>query len=694
MSDVQQQNVQPVHHTRGRAAGDSAAIGRAIIWAAAFLALAAFVVVRLDLFPLSTTVRAGGLEYSIPRAFFMIDHPFHIARASLIQSAWASLDTLRWVASHQGGYPAEFFPFGLPAVAALLSMLTVGGISVEAGWSVTIVALFLLPGLAYYLIGHRDHLSPAVALIALAGQVSIASDWTHGGFTELVEWGLATNVAGATCALLAIPLLVWSMESRSFRPVALSAGVIALCAVSNPRSLMAVVVVATAIVLHAAMQHERRTMLRATLVRLTTVAILSIGLAAPVVFPLVHYRELYFFLSYQEYESASDYLSTTVDVVMWPVLAFTFLGVVLALVRRDHKATHIAGLSLVLYVAVTAIMAAVPAIRELVPQLELPRLMPFQRLLMIYLAAYGVVELVRRIVKLRSTLAIARDAGVAGAVSLTLIVVFTSSLGAFSPSERGLRDVPRTEGENAGEFVAFRSAVAQADELAPEHTAILVLGSRLSWHEQLWAPTVAEDRRFYYNDWLWYWHRLHAGPYDYRAGHYYPNPGDALADEYLDTHGIGAVVITDIVDQRDGANVRATAASSPQLESAGTIGAWQVFAVVDPVPIATLNGEDPDGLIVSPDNETIQVRFEDADPGTILIRQNWFPRWEATLNGEPVPVSRAGNGYMAIETGGGDVSLTVTYTTTIVDSVARVASVGSGIAILLMLLGGLTPIRR
>ena len=660
-----------------------------LIWSCAFAALLAWAVYRLELFPLSTTLLMDDGATSLPRAFFTVDHPFHTARAELIRSAWISFDTVRWVASHQGGYPAEFFPFGLPGAAALVSIISFGSISIETAWATTLVVIFLLPGLAYFLLGRQDNLNPGVALIALAGQIAIASDWTHGGFTELVEWGLATNVAGATFALLSIPLLAHVTETRSLRANAASALLISLCAVSNPRSLIAVSIIAIALLIHALITGTWRR----DLPPLAIAAALSAGLAAPVIVPLLWYSDFYFFLSYQEYAGVEEYWRATIDAVTWPVLVLAAVGAALAFASRAHRATRVTAVALVLYMGVTAVAAAAPALRELIPQLELPRLMPFQRFGLIYLAAYGTVDVLRRLTPLAGRLATARNLVVAAATSLALILVFATHVGPFAAQEQGLREVPRTEGADGVELVQFRDAISLADSTAPEHTAILVIGSRLSWHEQLWAPMTAEDRRFYYNDWLWYWHQRHDGPYDYRVGHYYPNPSEALSEEYLAKHGIGAVVVTDIADRSTGANVREAARMSDGLEPAGSSGAWDVYTVEDSVTLATLDGQGADSIDVSEDGETITLIFADADPGTVLVRQNWFPRWTAEVNGSRVPVTRTENGYMEIDAGGGDIDVELTYALTPMDAIARVVAMASALVIVAFLVAP-RPIRR
>ena len=91
----------------------------------------------------------------------------------------------------------------------------------------------------------------------------------------------------------------------------------------------------------------------------------------------------------------------------------------------------------------------------------------------------------------------------------------------------------------------LEEAIRAADEAAAPGTALLVLGSALSWHQQLWAPLWTE-RPLFYDNWLWYWHPNHAGTpgYDFLAGHHYPDPERTLERDYLARHGIGAVVVT------------------------------------------------------------------------------------------------------------------------------------------------------
>lgn len=675
------------HMTSRQNAGSVSAIRASIStsamgWLAAFVVLAVFVIVRIDLFPLRSPIVVDGEITSVPRAFFTVDHPFHTARSSLIRGAWSSLDSVRWVANHHGGYPSEFFPLGLPGAAALISLVTFGALSIPASWAIVIVGMFLLPALAYVLVGREDGLSPAVALIAFAAHVSIASDWTHGGYTELVEWGLATNVAGATLALLAVPFMVGAVRTRGTRFVAIAGVLIAICAVTNPRSLLGVAIMAIAIV---GLQ-LRKGAWRSAVWQTAAVAVLSAALAAPVLAPLIRYRDLYSFLSYEEYASLRSYLEESAASVSWPVLLSALIGIALALVRRRHDSARVCAVGLVLYVVLTTVAIVIPSFRELIPQLELPRLMPFQRLLTLYLAAYGLVELTTLVAPAARTRAMQRDAVLALTTVITVVIVFTTNVGPITAAEQGLRHVPRIEGQDAVELQEFEQAIELADSSAPLNTSILVLGSRLSWHERLWAPMFAEDRRFYYNHWLWYWHERHDGPYNFRQGHFYPNPSETLTDAYLREHGIGAVVVTDVSDAGSTTNVRRLATESPLLELSGDQGFWSVFTVQNPMSLATLDDAEPSSLETSSDNETITMRFQDANPGEVKIRQNWFPRWTAEVNGESQMVERSEDGYMTVPIEfSGDADIVLRYSVTLLDVVGRALFVIAAAITLIML---------
>ena len=78
----------------------------------------------------------------------------------------------------------------------------------------------------------------------------------------------------------------------------------------------------------------------------------------------------------------------------------------------------------------------------------------------------------------------------------------------------------------------LHAAVDQADEQAPPGTAILILGTTVSWHDQMWA-TLWSDRLFFYDDWLWYWQREHVGDYDPETEHAYRVDGHSWLKTFM-----------------------------------------------------------------------------------------------------------------------------------------------------------------
>jgi hypothetical protein len=209
----------------------------------------------------------------------------------------------------------------------------------------------------------------------------------------------------------------------------------------------------------------------------------------------------------------------------------------------------------------------------------------------------------------------------------------------------------------------MQRAIETADLVAPAGTSILVLGTVLSWHQGLTAP-MWSDRRFFYDDWLWYWQRDHVGPYNPDTEHAYPRDAATLTEEFLATHGIGAVVVTDVAGQDN----RAIAGSSPLL-SIVQQGYWfDVLTVREPVAVVTNDGTPADELLIS--NQAINARGE-SDGGTLIVRHNWHPRWQATINGVKTDVVKRADGYMEIAAPSGAYNLRLSYAMTWPDWLAR-----------------------
>jgi hypothetical protein len=200
-------------------------------------------------------------------------------------------------------------------------------------------------------------------------------------------------------------------------------------------------------------------------------------------------------------------------------------------------------------------------------------------------------------------------------------------------SDRGMYPVLMT-GESY--FLDQQNAVELADERADPGTAILVLGSMLSWHDQFWSFQWS-DRPFFFNDWLWYWQKDHFGQYDPDTEHAYPDPASTLNREYLQTHGIGAVIVSQQLLQ--------AALASPLLEPVSQEAAYSVFLVKDPTPIITADGAQTTAIEVENQRYSADV----SEPATTFeVRRNWFPRWTATVDGKRASVAKDENGYMTV----------------------------------------------
>jgi hypothetical protein len=644
-----------------------------ILWLGAFLVLAVWVVWRCGGFDLAESVTVNGQKYL--NGYATVDHPFHTMRAYQLIESLREGEILRWVMSHQGGYPVEFYPIGVAWIEAGIWALSFGSLSIFVVHKLTILLVFLLPGLGYWILARGDRRSPGAGFLALALHIGIAGYWMAGGYTEGVSWGLVTNVTGATAALIATGALARYVIRREAAMGVVAITAIALSAYANPRSLIAVGVAGVAVGISALLgSNAVRQSWRSVAIRIGSVAILAAMIAATELLTLVRYRDLYYFVNYEQYDATETYWSATVNAVTSPVIWLAVAGGIWAMLSRRFAVARVAAIALGLYVLVTLFFAGEFGEYELIQQLEAPRLMPYQRLLMLYLAAFFVARLIDLAAGLFRVGAARGIATVA--TSIVVLVVFVRPVGDISEEFQGLPAVAKM---SMTEMEMFRGAIREADEVAPDGTAILVLGTKFSWHERLWA-SLETDKPLYYEHWLWSWNNEHAGPpplsngqctFDNDIGNYYPCPEQALTPEYLAGHGIGAVVVTNVNSHDTPDDARDVAESAQALTEVSKGPVWDVYAVTTPSAIVTDGDAQPTAISI--ENESIEATFAEGS-GDILVRVNWFPRWEATVNGESVEVERGPGGYMTIDAPEGEVDLELTYARTPLDWLTRLAA--------------------
>lgn len=638
---------------------------RAVAWLLLFAAFGCYAALRMQAFALSAPVLLPSGVTWLPNTFATVDHPFHVARAATL---WRELEqghVLRWIGQHQGGYPAEFYPLGEAWLEVTVRAASLGQLGAEGAHTLAVVALFLLPGVGFLALSRLDGLSPAVALLALALQLALPGGWYHGGYTELVQWGLVTNVAGATAAFLLLPALAWFCLSGRWLALSVCTFLAAAAVYSNPRSLVGVAAVALGCLISVSFQGSR-VALRMVVSRISLVAAGTALLAAPLLISLLRFGGLYTFVHYSGYADLQAYLRETLAAVSpWAAGlavaggagAFAVRGAGQRIVRP--VAARSAFLALVIYVLLTVALSFIPALETAASQLETTRLMPLQRLLALYLAAAGAWWLVSLVAR--------RWVWVREAIMVVAAVVLVSALTRLpaSPVDPASPEVPAT-----GLYpvtmsaqpvqVNLRHAIELADASAGPGTAILVLGSGLSWHQALWAPLWTE-RPLYYDNWLWYWHPDQVGTPGYRpaAGNHYPDPEQTITPGYMAAHGVGAVVVT---GQATGA-----AAQSPLLEPLGG-DAYQAYLVRDPRTTVTFEGTNATQSTFANQKITAQSNVGTQSP---QVRANWFPRWQAAGERGSIVVGRGNDGSIAPTSSEPTATITLTYAQQPIDWLAR-----------------------
>ena len=649
-----------------RMANDSSRSGRLLSYLAA-CALVLWSWHRLDFFSIRrSVVTDGGGSDKLPNALASVDHPFHAARFGELLEALGQGHAPRWVAEHQGGYPAEFYPFGGAILDLLVWLVTFGQMSIPMVHTWAVAVTFALPAVAFFWICSIADLTPWAGVVALAAHLCVRGWWWSGGSRELVEWGLITNVLASYLVFIALAALIQLERTGNVRWAPVPAVLIAWGIWTNPRSLIAVMTVLLAIAFVHLLHRRSNTSVTGQAIAI----VIALLLAAPLLISLVRFNHLYFFVHFQGYDGVRSWLDSSVQATSTPIFVLALLGLLVTLRPRTTDPELIVGLAFLAYCAVTLYLVEIDWPRAMTEQLETTRLMPFQRLLMITLAAIAVGRALEW--------ALPRLVWVGGAAAAGAIVILyvVAPPGLIPAGDRGLL----REGTMATPGIAdLRTSIGIADDAAKPSAALLILGHTDFWHDHLWA-TLWSDRRFYYDDWLWYWQREHVGAYNPSIEHSYPQDSSAIDEEYLRIHGIGAVIVT--------GQAEPAAATAPFLTRIRD-GVYDVYVVNDSTTLATLNG---DSATTIEHGEKFEVTGVDS-VGVLTVRQNWFPRWRARADGESAEIVHRPDGYMDVEVPAGTSTIELTYSVDAIDWLAR-GCVALGLILAVAVVAGFRPTAR
>ena len=213
---------------------------------AAIIALILWSWWRLDFFDATRTVPTGDGVVRWPNALASVDHPFHAARFGIFLDAIRDGRLPHWIFSHQGGYPAEFYPFGSNLADLLVWTVTLGQMSIPMVHTWAVALVFALPALGFLGIARLTDLPLWIAPVALACHLCVRGWWWSGSSYELIEWGLVTNVLAAVLIFLAMVTIAYAMSGGNRRWLALGGGLIAWAESTNPRSFIAVATIGLA----------------------------------------------------------------------------------------------------------------------------------------------------------------------------------------------------------------------------------------------------------------------------------------------------------------------------------------------------------------------------------------------------------------------------------------------------------------
>ena len=642
-----------------------------LAWAVLLTALLVGVALRLgaaDWYTDHPAIAPDGRVIALPNTFISVDHPFHIARSK------ATLDALRdgwlprWFAFHQGGYPAEFYPPGGSLLVALVYALGLGLIPLPVAHKLVIIAILLMPPIAYWAIARRARLPTGVAVLAAAWHLAVPGEWFGGGSQELVEQGLMANVLAAY--LLPFVLLTGAdwLRRGDRLGLAWAAGLGTLTIYTNPRSVVGLAATCAAVTIAALSEgmwpRRDRAVLSAVAMRATALGLVIALLSSALVLPLRANQGLYQFEHYVEFTGPFDVFRWFGNALRLHFLpALVCLGLVVASWRRAFFGRALA-LQFVFTFLVVELVGWQFREAPLFAQLEGPRLMPLLRPAAIFLAALGAHELLRAVLRL----ALPRIAAPLAGASL-LAVTAAAVLSPGSPIDPALRGLPHVETSDQPGFAAVAASALQLEALSTPEDRPLVLGNPLARHTSFWFATLT-NRTTFQGNWLWGWRDVAYGEHgalrDERA---------ALNRDFLARHGLTMVVIA----RESLGGLLQYADTLPYLRQlhAGDAGGYAIYRVdSSPVPANGWVGLDNGGMrLVRASPERLEVSGRTDQTGIAWFAVNDYPGWRASVNGTPVPLALTPEGYIAVPVPAGEIAITLDYTVT------RLVWLGRGLVI-------------
>ena len=99
-----------------------------------------------------TTVFTVDGSKTVVNTFASVDHPFHTTRSSLLLDSLRAGEILRWIPSHEGGYPVEFYPLGMPWLDVGIWAVLLGQVPIIATHKIAVTLIFLLPVVGFWIL--------------------------------------------------------------------------------------------------------------------------------------------------------------------------------------------------------------------------------------------------------------------------------------------------------------------------------------------------------------------------------------------------------------------------------------------------------------------------------------------------------------------------------------------------------------
>lgn len=600
-------------------------LGLRFRWSAVLMA-----VICLSLFLWITTFELPGvIRGNRPIDY---DHTVHYVKAWQLKESFLPGRIRGWSHAWFIGHPVGYlYPFAAEVWVILTHYLTLGFLDLGQSYAIALVAMWVLRGVAMYFLA-RQLLSRSFSLVLAALFLTDTGAFRFDGWNFAVHWGVWPMALSVPFGVLAASRLPKVMLGTRWHEVALFGLWLGLALLCHPvQAVHAVALVISGVVAFVLVRGFDG--IRAAMARLGLGSLLAAGIAAPYYLPYAALKDQARGFG-APWQSAAGMAEQLYDLSLlkgtWPVLiALGLLGMILLAVQRRFFGTFVA------FIAVATLLGASTTFVDVLKLGAISKTVQFERV-SVFLKPYWFVAAgvtLSTLVRYVRTRGIHHDAPKEAMhwhrlakvfVFVTLIAPFIKPFAARYAADQLKRQL----------------------ELHPTRERKDALAQLAAWAATQPPATADNFYRFSYNQsgkttWLSDLAIHMPAPY-YKVGFEccstFKHRTNTAAPEALEAANVRYMITQNVKLE------------PPNFRLHKTFGDLRVYEFTrwKPQPFKVVEG---DGVVVAKHfaDEEIVLQAQDGAHGQLRLNVAHFPRWQATRNGQPVPIRLTSYGLMLVD---------------------------------------------